>query len=143
MANEARYLINIFKNIFLFLAVSSLYIGCTGFCIAFAGFILLGASPDLHACLAVSLTVFSVYSLNKLTDKKEDAINSPERLGFLAGRTRLILVYSLMSYAFSVLLIALGKTHSHSCNIHAIYLPTPFTVPGSFPVSRGSKIYLS
>ncbi len=75
LANEVQYLIKIFKNIFLFLAVSSIYTGCTGFCIAFAGFILLGANPDLHACLAVFLTVFSVYSLNKLTDKKEDAIN--------------------------------------------------------------------
>ncbi len=109
LADEFHHLVKIFKNIFLFLAVSSLYTGCTGFCIAFAGFILLGANPDLHACLAVSLTVFSVYSLNKLTDKKEDAINSPERLSFLAGRTRLILVYSLLSYALSVLLIALEK----------------------------------
>lgn len=104
-ADEACYLDQIFKKIFLFLAVSSLYIGCTGFCMTFAGFILLGVTPDLHACLAVFLTVFSVYSLNKLTDRKEDAINFPERLGFLAGRTRLILVYSLMSYALSVLLI--------------------------------------
>ncbi|HEX7445440.1 MAG TPA: UbiA family prenyltransferase, partial [Methanothrix sp.] len=87
----------------------SLYIGCTGFCMAFAGFILLGVSPDLHACFAVFLTVFSVYSLNKLTDRKEDAINFPERLGFLAGRTRLILVYSLTAYGLSVLLIAREK----------------------------------
>ena len=107
--NEVENLIKIFKRVFLFLSISSLYIGGTGFCMAFAGFILLGVIPDLHACFAVFFTVFSVYSLNKLTDRKEDAINFPERLGFLAGRTRLILVYSLGAYALAVLLIALEK----------------------------------
>ena len=106
---EARRLTRIFRRIFLFLSVSSLYIGGSGFCKAFAGFILLGAAANLHACLSVFLTVFSVYSLNKLTDVKEDAINFPERSGFLAGRTGLILVYSLGAYALAVLLIALEK----------------------------------
>ncbi len=119
LKDEVHNLIKIFKRIFLFLAVSSLYIGGTGFCKTFAGFILLGAVPDLHACLAVFLTAFSVYSLNKLTDRKEDAINFPERLGFLAGRTRLILVYSLMSYALAILLISWNKPIS----IPVIFIP--------------------
>ena len=106
---EAVRLTRIFRRIFLFLSVSSLYIGGSGFCKAFAGFILLGAAANLHACLCVFLTVFSVYSLNKLTDVKEDAINFPERSGFLAGRTGLILVYSLGAYALAVLLVALEK----------------------------------
>jgi 4-hydroxybenzoate polyprenyltransferase len=106
---EAGRLARILRRIFLFLSVSSLYIGSSGFCKAFAGFILLDATVNLHACLSVFLTVFSVYSLNKLTDMKEDAINFPERLDFLAGRTRLILVYSLGAYALAVLLVALEK----------------------------------
>lgn len=119
LADEAGNLRNIFKMIFLFLGVSSLYIGFSGFCATFVGFILLGVRPNLHACIAVFLAVFSVYSLNKLTDRKEDAINFPERLGFLAGRTRLILVYSLMSYALSVLLIYGEK----SMSIPVIFIP--------------------
>ena len=109
LSDQTRYLFAILRRIFLFLAVSSLYIGGSGFCKAFAGFILMGASTNLHACFSVFLTVFSVYSLNKLTDIKEDAINFPERLGFLAGRTRLILVYSLSAYSLAVVLVALEK----------------------------------
>ena len=109
LKGEASRLTRIVRRIFLFLSVSSLYIGGSGFCKAFAGFVLLGAAANLHACLSVFLTVFSVYSLNKLTDIKEDAINFPERLGFLAGRTRLVLVYSLGAYALAVLLVALEK----------------------------------
>jgi 4-hydroxybenzoate polyprenyltransferase len=119
LAEEASHFITIGRRIFLFLAVSSLYISGSGFCKAFAGFILLGVSADLHACFAVFLTVFSVYSLNKLTDIKEDAINFPERLGFLAGRTRLILIYSLVAYALSVFLVLLEKPNA----IPVIFIP--------------------
>jgi 4-hydroxybenzoate polyprenyltransferase len=48
--------------------------------------------------------VFSVYSIDKLTDVKEDAINMPERVSFLKGRKRLVLSYSLFAYFLSVLL---------------------------------------
>jgi 4-hydroxybenzoate polyprenyltransferase len=116
---EAGRLTRILRKIFLFLSVSSLYIGGSGFCKALAGFILLGAAANLHACFSVFLTVFSVYSLNKLTDIKEDAINFPERSGFLAGRTRLILVYSLGAYALAVLLVALEKPTA----IPVIFIP--------------------
>ena len=109
LKGEASCLTRIARRIFLILSVSSLYIGCSGFCKAFAGFVLLGAAANLNACLSVFLTVFSVYSLNKLTDIKEEAINFPERLGFLAGRTRLVLVYSLGAYALAVLLVVLEK----------------------------------
>lgn len=119
LEDEASRLAMLFRRIFLFLAVSSLYIGGSGFCKALAGFVLLGASTNLHACFSVFLTVFSVYSLNKLTDIKEDAINFPERLGFLAGRSRLILVYSLGAYALAVLLVALEKPNA----IPVIFIP--------------------
>lgn len=116
---EVSHLITVIRKIFLFLAVSSLYIGGSGFCKAFIGFILLGFIPNLYACFAVFLTVFSVYSLNKLTDLKEDAINFPERLDFLAGKTRLILVYSLIAYALSVILVSLEKLNA----IPVIFIP--------------------
>jgi 4-hydroxybenzoate polyprenyltransferase len=116
---ETNRFIAILRKIFLFLAVSSLYIGSSGFCKVFAGFILLGASPNLNACFAVFLTVFSVYSINKLTDIKEDAINFPQRLDFLKGRARLILVYSLIAYALSMLLVFLEKPMA----IPVIFIP--------------------
>jgi 4-hydroxybenzoate polyprenyltransferase len=84
-----------------FLTASSLLIACTGFFQTFGGFILLGSNPRLDSCIAVFLMTLSVYSLNKLTDIKEDSINRPERINFLAGREKLILGYSLAAFLVS------------------------------------------
>jgi 4-hydroxybenzoate polyprenyltransferase len=53
--------------------------------------------------------VFSVYNLNKLTDLKEDAVNMPERLNFLASRKKFILYCSLIAYAFSAMPVFLDN----------------------------------
>jgi 4-hydroxybenzoate polyprenyltransferase len=92
------------KRLFSLLTVSSLFIGGTGFFKTFMAFVFMGANPVVQVCLVGFLTTFSVYSLNKLTDLKEDAVNMPERLRFLAGRKNLVLCYSLAAYALSILL---------------------------------------
>jgi 4-hydroxybenzoate polyprenyltransferase len=97
-------LFDIWKKLFAFLRISSIFTGMTGFFVTFMAFILLGSNPDPLVCFSVFLMVFSVYSLNKLTDMKEDAINMPERVSFIKGRKRLVLSYSLIAYFLSVLL---------------------------------------
>jgi len=88
-------------RIFNFLTVSSILIACTGFFQTLGGYILLGAAPDMGICLSVSLMTFAVYSINKLTDIKEDAINRPERITFLKGREKQILIISIISLLLS------------------------------------------
>lgn len=100
------------KGIFRFLSVSSLFVGATGFFIALAGYCLLDEYPSMLICSAVFFMTFSLYSLNKLTDMKEDAINMPERLNFLKGRRNLIIVYSVASYLLSILLTFLENPSS-------------------------------
>ncbi len=95
---------NKFEKILSFLTVSSLFVAGTGFFQTFAGFILFETEPCAYVCISVFLMTFSVYSLNKLTDMDEDAINTPERLKFLKGRKKLVLYYSLGAYAISALL---------------------------------------
>ncbi len=97
------------EEIFTFFSVSSLTVGATAFFITFIGHLLLGLKPNLQICSAAFLLCFSVYSLNKLTDVDEDAINMPERAGFLAGRRRLVLYTSLGTHIISILLIFLVK----------------------------------
>jgi len=104
-----RNLVAIFKQLFNFLTVSSIFIGITGFFQTFGGYILLGMTPSIPICISVFLMTFSVYSLNKLTDIEEDAINMPERISFLAGRTKLILYYSLAAYVLSAIIAFLEK----------------------------------
>lgn len=100
---------NAFKKVSTFLTVSSIFVGFTGFFQTFAGYILLGIVPSLMICLVVFLITFSVYSLNKLTDQNEDAINMPERQKFLKDKNRLILYVALLAYAFSMLIASMQK----------------------------------
>lgn len=92
------------RDLFSFLTISSLFIGFTGFFKTFMAFVFLGSNSCLQVCAIVFLMVFSVYSLNKLTDLKEDAVNMPERLRFLGGHKKLVLCYSLAAYILAILL---------------------------------------
>jgi 4-hydroxybenzoate polyprenyltransferase len=98
--NIANWLGRLFK----FLTVSSLLIACTGFFQTFGGYVLLGAAPNISICFAVFLMTFGIYSINKLTDIKEDAINRPERISFLKGREKQILAFSIFALLLSAAL---------------------------------------
>lgn len=109
MGNDFENFKKILRDISNFLTASSLLIACTGFFQTFGGFILLGFNPRLDCCLAVFLMTLSVYSLNKLTDIKEDSINRPERIKFLKGKEKLVLAYSLAAFFVSAVLAYLIK----------------------------------
>lgn len=55
---------------------------------------------------------FALYSLNKITDTREDAINMPQRLGFIAGRRKLIIALALMAYSLCLLQVVLQSPPS-------------------------------
>lgn len=93
------------REVFAFLTVSSIFVGATGFFQTYAGYIFLGATPNLQICMAVFLITFSTYSLNKLTDMAEDSINMPERINFIGGRKQFILITALGSYLLSIPLV--------------------------------------
>ena len=50
------------------------------------------------------LVVYSVYSINKLTDREEDAVNTPERSIFVEGNERFLLTLAIASYIAALLL---------------------------------------
>ncbi|HUS76711.1 MAG TPA: UbiA family prenyltransferase [Methanothrix sp.] len=107
------------KEIFRFLSVSSLFVGAAGFFQTLAGYHLLGVYPSIQICFAVFLMTFSLYSLNKLTDMKEDAINMPERLNFLRGRKHIIIFYSVIAYLLCILLTFLDNPSS----VFVVFVP--------------------
>lgn len=102
------YLVEALKKIFTFLAVSSLFIGGTGFFKTYIGYILLGAPPRILTCMIVFLISFSVYNLDKIADLDKDVVNMPLRGSFLYGRKRLVISCSLAAYALAVLLMLLS-----------------------------------
>jgi len=100
-----RDICGMISNIFSFLTVSSLFIGCTGFFQTYIGSILLGVTPSINVCIIAFLIAFSVYSLDKVADIDKDVVNMPQRQNFLSGRKRLVLAYSLAAYLLAILLI--------------------------------------
>lgn len=96
-------------KIFGLLAVSSLLISCTGFFQTMGGYILLGAPPNLLICFSVFLLTFGIYSINKLTDIREDAINRPDRINFLRGREIYILAISVLALILSAILAYINE----------------------------------
>jgi len=93
----------------MFLSVSSIWIGITGFFMAYMSYTLIGLRPNIAICFIVFLVVFSVYSLNKFTDMKEDEINMPERTKFISRRKRLVLFSALSAYVLSIVITLLVK----------------------------------
>lgn len=93
-----------FNRIFTFLAVSSLFIGLTGFFKTYIGYVLLGIAPDLLICFIVFLISYSVYSLDKIADLDKDVLNMPQRRSFLYERRKLVLTSSLAAYFLAALL---------------------------------------
>lgn len=96
------------NRIFTFLAVSSLFIGSTGFFKTYIGYILLGEPPGLFTCALVFFISFSVYSLDKIADLDKDVINMPQRRSFLYARKKVVLSASLAAYLLAVLLTLLS-----------------------------------
>lgn len=94
----------VIRRVFTFLAVSSLFIGGTGFFKTYVGYVLLEEQPRILTCLIVFLISFSVYSLDKIADLDKDVVNMPQRRGFLYRRKRLVLSCSLVAYALAFLL---------------------------------------
>jgi len=73
--------------------------------VAYISFLLFGVS--VNACLiSAFLITFSVYNLNLLTDKKEDALNFPEREQYYVSEEKKLVFISILFY---VLAIAIGS----------------------------------
>jgi 4-hydroxybenzoate polyprenyltransferase len=102
-------LVNSLGKLMSFLTVSSIFIGSVGFFKATIIYIMLGMQPDFRICTAVFLLVYSIYSLDKLTDSREDVVNMPERAGFIRRHRKIIFATSIASYLLSALLVLLVK----------------------------------
>jgi 4-hydroxybenzoate polyprenyltransferase len=98
-------LLSSLRKFMSFLTVSSLFIGTVGFFKATIIYIILGSTPDIRICIAVFLHVFGIYSLDRLTDSKEDVINMPERGEFIKGHRKIIFATSIASCLLSALIV--------------------------------------
>lgn len=93
------------ERLLAFLAVTSLFIGGTGFFKTYMASLLLGTEPSMLICCAVFLVSFSVYTLDKLVDLERDVSNMPARKRFLYSRRRIFLGLALSAYIAASLIM--------------------------------------
>jgi len=97
------------RNLFLFLSVSSLFIGGAGFFNTYIGYLLLGISPNIAVCSAAFLVSFSVYTLDKITDLDKDVVSMPSRAQFLQRKKGLAIILSSLAYLLSSIILFVGE----------------------------------
>ena len=89
------------SKIFKFMTSTSLFLSLNASLVVIFSFLVYGRSIVPEIVLAAFLATFSIYSLNKATDKVEDAVNSPD----IASKSRLYYLtasFSSMIACFSI-----------------------------------------
>jgi 4-hydroxybenzoate polyprenyltransferase len=95
------------KSFISFLLSSSIYMSINGFLKTYYSFFLFGALISWDLLVANFLVVFAVYCMNRLTDKDEDAVNSPERASLVNGNEKILGLAVAFSYIGAIALGAL------------------------------------
>ena len=83
---------------------SSVFTAFAAAMVLYCSFVILDVPPNLILLCATFLVIYSVYSLNRLTDQEEDAINMPTRSAFVQGNERLLLILAAASYIAALVL---------------------------------------
>lgn len=110
LKRELEKAILVGRKVVSFLVSSSLFVALALFSVVYFSFLALNITPDFPMFFAAFLVTFSLYNLNKITDKEEDTFNNPERLTFITNRTHILLTFSVISYIFAIFIgITSGK----------------------------------
>ncbi|MEA1865204.1 MAG: UbiA family prenyltransferase [Euryarchaeota archaeon] len=79
-------------------------ISANGLAKLYFSFLLFGLTAKTNLLFATFLVTYSTYSLNKLTDKEEDAVNNPARSRYVTGNERFLTFLAIISYIVAILL---------------------------------------
>ncbi len=99
-----KWLIYKYNELITFLLSTSIFLSINSILEVYFSFLLFNTTPILNILLSFFFVTFSIYSLNKLTDLKEDSVNVPERVKFIKEKEHIIACFLLFSLMISVLL---------------------------------------
>ena len=91
------------KKVLSFFILSSIFVSANCLFATYFSYLLFETEPNFKLLFAVFCITFTVYNLNKLTDKKEDLVNLPERMSYIQDEELLIFVM-LISWFMAILL---------------------------------------
>lgn len=100
--NILQQIYTLFSNFISFLAISSIFIALIGFLLPYFTFQLYNINIDLNLLLSSFLLTFTVYSLDKLSNIKEDSISLPERAGFISRHRKIFIYATVASYVIAL-----------------------------------------
>lgn len=89
-------------KIFDFLVHSSIYLALSSAFLVYASCFLLNKDPKFELMLIMFLSVYSIYSFSKITDRKEDEINFPERVSTFKKYEKFIIPSIPISYLIAI-----------------------------------------
>ena len=95
---------HLLKNAVSFLITNSIFLSLDSVAMLWVSFLFFDVVPIPTLLCAMFLVVYSVYSLNRLTDQEEDAVNAPERSIFVEGNERFLLTTAIASYIVALVL---------------------------------------
>lgn len=124
------------RKVVSFLVSSSLFVALALFSVIYFSFLALNISPDLPMFFAAFLVTFSLYNLNKITDKEEDTFNNPDRLTFITNRTHILLTFSVISY---IIALFIGVTSGEIVAIIVLLLPLWVAILYSVRIAPGFR----
>ena len=93
-----HWLVTTVEDVISFLTITSIFIAIIAFLLPYFSFLLYEVRVNFNLLLASSLAIFAIYSLNKLTDIKEDSVNVPDRAGFIEKNKRFVTWATIVSF---------------------------------------------
>ena len=92
------------NDIVSFLMASSIFLSISGVLMLYLSFTILEVTLKPILLCAMFFVIYSVYSLNRVTDQEEDAVNMPERSALVQGNEKLLLILAVVSYIVALFL---------------------------------------
>ncbi len=83
---------------------SSIFLSVSGVFMLYFSFTILELTPNPFLLSAMFFVIYSVYSLNRVTDQEEDAVNMPERSALVQGNEKILLILASVAYIVALFL---------------------------------------
>ncbi|RZN38524.1 MAG: prenyltransferase [Methanosarcinales archaeon] len=83
---------------------SSIFLSVSGVLMLYFSFNILEVTLSPILLCAMFFVIYSVYSLNRVTDQEEDAVNMPERSALVQGNEKILLILAVVAYIVALFL---------------------------------------
>ena len=110
--NNFKQIFEFLQGVFSFLISTSLFLAISGSLKIYFSFAMFSVPPSHNLIAATFFMILGVYGINKLTDLKEDMINTPERAKLIAKIKNVFKLTVISSFIISLIIGAISNVAS-------------------------------